>query len=53
MGALFLLEVDASEEGLRRVSGTKTILLLIKLIFHCEGRLWEIFGDKACGKARP
>ena len=53
MGALFLLGVDVVEEILMRVSGTKIILLLIKVKFHREGGLWKMFGDKACGKARP
>ena len=46
MGALFLLGVDVVEEILMRVSGTKIILLLIIVAFNCEGRLWEMFGDK-------
>ena len=53
MGALFLIGVDIVEESLVRVSGTKIILLLIKVAFHREGVLWRMFGDKACGKVRP
>ena len=32
------------------LSETKILLLLIKVAFHNEGRLWKIFGDEgACG----
>ena len=39
MGALLLLGVDVVKESLMRVSGTKIILLLIKVAFHREGVL--------------
>ena len=53
MGVLFLIGVDGVKEILMRLSGTKIILLLIEVNFHHEGGLWNMFGDEACGKARP
>ena len=53
MGALFLLVVDVAKEALKRVIGTKIILLLIKAAFHHEGGLWKLFGYEVCGKAKP
>ena len=53
VGGLFLLGVDVVEEILILLIGTKIILLLVKVAFHCEGGLRNMFGDKSCGKARP
>ena len=50
---LFLLGVDIVEEIPMWLSGTKIILLLVEVDFHCEGGLWKMFGDKAFGKAMP
>ena len=37
MGALLLLGVDVVKERLIGLSGTKILLFLIKVYFHCEG----------------
>ena len=50
---MLLLGGKVVKESLMRVSGINIILLLIKVDFHREGGLWKMFGDKACGKARP
>ena len=47
MGAPFLLGVEVVKEIFMIVSGTKILLLLIKVAFHREGGLWKMFGDKA------
>ena len=53
MGALFSLGVDVSKESLMVLSEKKILLLLVKVAFDREGGLWNMFGDEACGKARP
>ena len=41
--ALLLLGVDVVKEILMRVSGTRIILLLIKVALHRERVLWKMF----------
>ena len=53
MGALFLLGVDVIAEILMWLGRTKISLLLIKVAFHVEGKMGDMFGDKACRQARP
>ena len=53
MGELFFLRVDVVKEILIGLSGTKILLLLVEVAFHCEGGLCNMFGCKACGKAKP
>ena len=53
VGVLLFRGMDGVKEILMRLSRTKIILLLIKMDFHLEGGLWKMFGDEACGKARP
>ena len=48
-----MLGVDVIKVILIGLSGTNILLLLVELAFDREGGLWRMFGDKACGKARP
>ena len=50
---MFLFGVDVVAEMLMSSGRTKIILLLVKVAFHSEGSLGQMFGDEASRQARP
>ena len=50
---MFLFEADVVKEILMWLSGTKIVLLLVKVALQSDGRLGKMFGDKAFRQARP